>query len=70
MPKQKRDDEDARQTTPEPSSAEADETEDRRATSGRNRPATMIRPVKEKIGESDDNLRARGEWYRRRTGGA
>ena len=25
--------------------------------------------VREKIGEGKDNLRQRGEWYRRRTGG-
>ena len=26
--------------------------------------------VREKIGEGPDNLRRRGEWYRRRTGGS
>jgi hypothetical protein len=28
-----------------------------------------IGPVRDKIGEGPDNLRRRGEWYRRRTGG-
>ncbi|MFN2453446.1 MAG: hypothetical protein ABR577_04430 [Pyrinomonadaceae bacterium] len=34
------------------------------------KPETLIKPVREKIGEGADNLRQRGEWYRRRTGGA
>ena len=29
-----------------------------------------IGSVREKIGEGRDNLRRRGEWYRRRTGGS
>lgn len=32
------------------------------------RPRAVIRPVTEKIGESSDNLRGRGEWYGQRTG--
>jgi uncharacterized protein YjbJ (UPF0337 family) len=34
------------------------------------RPHQEIEPVKEKIGEARDNLRKRGEWYQRRTGGS
>ncbi|HEV2706284.1 MAG TPA: hypothetical protein VGV59_10195 [Pyrinomonadaceae bacterium] len=70
MTKQKNKDADARQTTPEPSCADSDAEEERADPNPRNRPATMIRPVTKKIGESDDNLRGRSEWYRRRTGGA
>jgi hypothetical protein len=33
-------------------------------------PIQEIKPVKEKIGEGHDNLRKRGEWYQRRTGGS
>ena len=32
------------------------------------RPRTKIKPVAEKIGEGEDNLRERADWYQRRTG--
>lgn len=27
----------------------------------------LLKPVREKIGESDDNLRRRGDWFQRRS---
>jgi hypothetical protein len=32
------------------------------------RPTVRITPFGEKIGESDDNLAGRGDWFSRRTG--
>lgn len=39
-----------------------------RAKDGDDEPRIVA--VREKIGEAPDNLRRRGEWYRRRTGGS
>ena len=42
----------------------------RSATSDDEPQRTIISPVRERIGESSDNLTRREDWYRRRTGGA
>jgi hypothetical protein len=57
---------------PKPSSTRQDslDDEDRDADSVEGNKRTIIKPYGEKIGESEDNLRGRGDWYRRRTGGA
>jgi hypothetical protein len=46
----------------------ADSTADGGEESPERAPKTVITPVAERIGESGNNLRRRGEWYQRRTG--
>jgi hypothetical protein len=46
----------------------ADSPEAGREDSADGRPRTRITPVAEKIGEGEDNLRKRSDWYQRRTG--
>lgn len=70
MAERKSNDGDSYRQTHDSSSADDDAAQESCDISSDDRPQTSIRPVTEKIGESDDNLRSRGEWYRRRTGGA
>ena len=46
----------------------ADSAADDGEDSSERSPKTVITPVAERIGESGNNLRRRGEWYQRRTG--
>jgi len=51
-----------------PAGGEACESDSSRAEDKGDEP--RVGPVREKIGEGPSNLRQRGEWYRRRTGGS
>lgn len=70
MTEPKSDKKDSRQPAkPGTSSTRQDslDDDDRDADSVEGNKRTIIKPYGEKIGESEDNLRGRGEWYRRRT---
>ena len=54
-------DDEARGRRRKPADASCDKPEEEA------RPAPAIKPVKKKVGEDKDNLRRRGEWFRRRT---
>lgn len=68
MAKQTSDDRDSGAAGPQPPSVRQDTAEESCDASYEKRPRAIIKPVAQKIGESDDNLRGRSDWYGHRTG--